>query len=72
MGYYVNTEYDDPTLRALYSDSELITEEMIKARPNPPIISKLVRNVLAEKPRVTRFKITWYVFQFCHLAITGV
>ncbi|EGF98302.1 uncharacterized protein MELLADRAFT_118566 [Melampsora larici-populina 98AG31] len=59
VGYYVNTEYDDPHLRALYSDSELITEEMIKSRPNPPIISKLVRNVLAEKPRVTRFKITW-------------
>lgn len=59
VGYYVNTEYDDPELRALYSDSELITDEMIQARPDPPIIPKLVRNVLAEKPRVTRFKITW-------------
>lgn len=59
VGYYVNTEYDDPELRALYSDSELITEEMIQKRPDPPIIPKLVRNVLAEKPRVTRFKITW-------------
>ncbi|EGG01640.1 uncharacterized protein MELLADRAFT_50007 [Melampsora larici-populina 98AG31] len=59
VGYYVNTEYDDPQLRALYSDSEVINEEMIKSRPNPPVISKLMRNVLAEKPRVTRFKITW-------------
>ncbi|KAG0145370.1 hypothetical protein CROQUDRAFT_658824 [Cronartium quercuum f. sp. fusiforme G11] len=59
VGYYVNTEYDDPELRALYSESDLVSEEMIKARPNPPIVSKLVRNVLAEKPRVTRFKITW-------------
>ncbi|CAH7682813.1 ASF1 like histone chaperone-domain-containing protein [Phakopsora pachyrhizi] len=59
VGYYVNTEYEDQELRSLYSDSELLTEEMIKSRPDPPIISKLIRNVLAEKPRVTRFKIPW-------------
>jgi histone chaperone ASF1 len=60
VGYYVNTEYDTPELRALYPDTELVTDEMIKMRPDPPIIPQLVRNVLAEKPRVTRFKITWY------------
>lgn len=59
VGYYVNTEYDTPELRALYPDTELVTDEMIKMRPDPPIIPQLVRNVLAEKPRVTRFKITW-------------
>ncbi|WAQ82348.1 hypothetical protein PtA15_2A665 [Puccinia triticina] len=59
VGYYVNTEYDTPELRALYPDTELVTDEMLKARPDPPLIPKLVRNVLAEKPRVTRFKITW-------------
>ncbi|POW12097.1 hypothetical protein PSHT_08187, partial [Puccinia striiformis] len=52
VGYYVNTEYDTPELR-------LLTDEMLKARPDPPVIPQLVRNVLAEKPRVTRFKITW-------------
>ncbi|KAH9467563.1 hypothetical protein Pst134EA_011204 [Puccinia striiformis f. sp. tritici] len=59
VGYYVNTEYDTPELRALYPDTELVTDEMLKARPDPPVIPQLVRNVLAEKPRVTRFKITW-------------
>lgn len=45
VGYYVNNEYDN--------------EEM---RENPPAkvqIDSVVRNVLAEKPRVTRFNIVW-------------
>lgn len=45
VGYYVNNEYD--------------TEEL---RENPPAkvqIDHVVRNILAEKPRVTRFNIVW-------------
>lgn len=65
VGYYVNTEYDDPELRKLYADEA--TEDMIKQRPDPPVVEKLVRNVLAEKPRVTRFKIPWSVPSLRHL-----
>ncbi|WEJ94044.1 Histone chaperone asf1 [Yamadazyma tenuis] len=45
VGYYVNNEYD--------------TEEL---RENPPAkvqVDRVVRNILAEKPRVTRFNIVW-------------
>ena len=49
IGYYVHTEYDTEELRAL--------EE--KDRPNPPVLEKLTRSVLADKPRVTRFNIKW-------------
>lgn len=45
VGYYVNNEYD--------------TEEL---RENPPAkvqVDHVVRNILAEKPRVTRFNIVW-------------
>jgi histone chaperone ASF1 len=47
VGYYVNNEYDSDDL---------------KADPPPkPILEKVQRNVLAEKPRVTRFAIKWYL-----------
>lgn len=45
VGYYVNNEYDDEELRE-----------------NPPAkvqVEHVVRNILAEKPRVTRFNIVW-------------
>lgn len=45
VGYYVNNEYE--------------TEEM---RAEPPIIAqpeKILRTILADKPRVTRFPIKW-------------
>ncbi|XP_061736552.1 histone chaperone asf1b-B [Nerophis ophidion] len=45
IGYYVNNEYTDPELRE-----------------NPPLkpdYSKLLRNILASTPRVTRFHINW-------------
>lgn len=48
VGYYVNNEYD--------------SEELVNAPPAQPVIEKIRRNVLAEKPRVTRFAIKWYVF----------
>lgn len=47
VGYYVNNEYD--------------SEELINDPPAKPVIEKIRRNVLAEKPRVTRFAIKWYV-----------
>lgn len=47
VGYYVNNEYDN--------------EEMSADPPAKPIIERIGRNVLAEKPRVTRFAIKWYV-----------
>ncbi|EAS32770.3 histone chaperone ASF1 [Coccidioides immitis RS] len=45
VGYYVNNEYD--------------SEELNKEPPTKPIIERVRRNVLAEKPRVTRFHIKW-------------
>eukprot|EP01038_Epipyxis_sp_PR26KG_P005995 gene5995-8254_t len=45
IGYYVNNEYAEPT------DPE--------NPPNPVEISKLIRNILSDQPRVTRFPIDW-------------
>ncbi|KAL8871936.1 MAG: hypothetical protein Q9174_002340 [Haloplaca sp. 1 TL-2023] len=45
VGYYVNNEYDN--------------DEMNQDPPAKPVIDKVRRNVLAEKPRVTRFAIKW-------------
>lgn len=47
VGYYVNNEYD--------------SDELNQDPPPKPIIERVRRNVLAEKPRVTRFAIKWYV-----------
>ena len=54
VGYYVNNEYD--------------SEELNADPPSKPIIERVRRNVLAEKPRVTRFAIKWYVFFWWLLA----
>jgi len=45
VGYYVNNEYDSDELNA--------------DPPAKPILDRVRRNVLAEKPRVTRFAIKW-------------
>ncbi|KAI9680847.1 MAG: Histone chaperone asf1 [Caeruleum heppii] len=45
VGYYVNNEYD--------------SEELNAEPPAKPILERVKRNVLAEKPRVTRFTIKW-------------
>jgi histone chaperone ASF1 len=45
VGYYVNNEYD--------------SEELAADPPAKPQIEHIRRNVLAEKPRVTRFAIKW-------------
>ncbi|EDV97572.1 histone chaperone asf1 [Drosophila grimshawi] len=45
VGYYVNNDYAD--------------QEMRENPPTKPLFDKLTRNILASKPRVTRFKINW-------------
>lgn len=45
VGYYVNVDYEDEQLRL--------------EPPEQVIVEKLQRNILAEKPRVTRFPIKW-------------
>ncbi|EPE03635.1 histone chaperone asf1 [Ophiostoma piceae UAMH 11346] len=45
VGYYVNNEYD--------------TDELNADPPAKPLVDHIRRNVLAEKPRVTRFAIKW-------------
>lgn len=49
VGYYVNNEYDTPELNA--------------EPPAKPLVERVKRNVLAEKPRVTRFAIKWCELQ---------
>lgn len=47
VGYFINNEY---------SDSE---PELRENPPSKPQFDKVVRNILASEPRVTRFKINW-------------
>eukprot|EP00244_Chara_vulgaris_P012625 TRINITY_DN6751_c0_g1_i1.p1 TRINITY_DN6751_c0_g1~~TRINITY_DN6751_c0_g1_i1.p1 ORF type:complete len:196 (+),score=26.50 TRINITY_DN6751_c0_g1_i1:104-691(+) len=45
VGYYVNNEYLD--------------EELRENPPQKVVIEKVTRNILADKPRVTKFQIVW-------------
>lgn len=45
VGYFINNEYSEPELR--------------ENPPAKPQFDQLYRNILASKPRVTRFKINW-------------
>lgn len=45
VGYYVNNEYVDPSMN--------------EEPPAKPEMDKIRRNILADKPRVTRFQIKW-------------
>jgi hypothetical protein len=54
VGYYVNNEYD--------------SEELNADPPAKPILEKIRRNVLAEKPRVTRFAIKWLFLHKAYLS----
>ncbi|KAK4612257.1 Histone chaperone ASF1 [Fulvia fulva] len=45
VGYYVNNEYTDPAMN--------------EEPPAKPDLDKIRRNILADKPRVTRFQIKW-------------
>lgn len=65
IGYYVNTEYGDPQLKAQHDASleEGAQEKGIVAPDPTKHIGGLVRNVLGEKPRVTKFNIKWQVLE---------
>jgi hypothetical protein len=45
VGYYVNNFYEEL--------------ELIENPPSKPVIEKLTRHILIEKPRVTKFQIEW-------------
>jgi len=45
IGYYINTEYDAP--------------ELMESPPEQILYERLVRNILVDKPRVTRYQIDW-------------
>jgi histone chaperone ASF1 len=45
VGYYVNNSYEDEALN--------------ENPPEQPELDKIKRSILAEKPRVTRFPISW-------------
>jgi histone chaperone ASF1 len=45
VGYYVNNEYEDP--------------EITENPPEKVDLTKVTRNILSEKPRVTRVPIRW-------------
>ncbi|KAK4052280.1 Histone chaperone asf1 [Microbotryomycetes sp. JL221] len=61
IGYYVNTEYGDPALKTqLEASLEEGANEKGLVAPDPTKhIDSLIRNVLADKPRVTKFNIKW-------------
>ncbi|KAK4048452.1 Histone chaperone asf1 [Microbotryomycetes sp. JL201] len=63
IGYYVNTEYSDPALKAqLEASMEEGAAEKGLVAPDPTQhIDKLVRSVLADKPRVTKYSVKWSV-----------
>jgi histone chaperone ASF1 len=45
VGYYVNNYYEEP--------------ELAENPPERPLIDRLTRHILVEKPRVTKFQIQW-------------
>jgi len=45
VGYYVNNLYDN--------------EEMNLNLPSPVVIDRVIRNILSDKPRITKFNINW-------------
>jgi histone chaperone ASF1 len=57
IGYYVNTEFEEGVLKQEWDQAQL---DPTLAAPDPSAhLGKLVRNVLANKPRVTKFNIKW-------------
>lgn len=53
VGYYVNNEYIDPDFQSQGPDGEEISP------PLPLDLTKVQRQILADKPRVTKFPIPW-------------
>jgi histone chaperone ASF1 len=50
IGYYVNNDYTE--------------EELQENPPSKIVYDKIQRSILADKPRVTRIQIPWYVSAF--------
>lgn len=62
VGYYQNNEYPEGSEeRRLYED-KLEKKEKITSVD----VSKVIRNILADKPKVTRFNIKWCIFLPLH------
>lgn len=68
VGYYVNNEYNYGGAAATTTTSSAVEEEGSSsldaetARPSPPLpldVTKVTRQILADKPRVTKFPIPW-------------
>ena len=57
VGYYVNNEYHDPNAPTPVPgpDGELPPVQL----PNPVPLERIQRQLLADKPRVTKFPISW-------------
>jgi histone chaperone ASF1 len=52
VGYYVNNEYNDPNAPPPVEGEE-------RQLPNPIPVEYIQRQILADKPRVTKFPIPW-------------
>ena len=57
MGYYVNNEFHDPDQAAPTLDEQ--GQPIPVTVPNPVPLEKIQRQILANKPRVTKFPISW-------------
>lgn len=56
VGYYQNNEYPEGSEERRLWEEKLERKEKITSVD----VSKVVRNILADKPKVTRFNIKWY------------
>jgi histone chaperone ASF1 len=56
VGYYQNNEYPEGSEERRLYEEKLENKEKITSVD----IDKVVRNILADKPKVTRFNIKWY------------
>ena len=57
VGYYQNNEYPEGSEERQLWEDKLEKKEKITSVD----VSKVVRNILADKPKVTRFNIKWYI-----------
>eukprot|EP00429_Kryptoperidinium_foliaceum_P004501 CAMPEP_0176025018 /NCGR_PEP_ID=MMETSP0120_2-20121206/12234_1 /TAXON_ID=160619 /ORGANISM="Kryptoperidinium foliaceum, Strain CCMP 1326" /LENGTH=229 /DNA_ID=CAMNT_0017358201 /DNA_START=180 /DNA_END=869 /DNA_ORIENTATION=+ len=69
VGYYVNNEYHDPNApppaetmqdgNAMQEDGADQQQPAAPSLPNPIPLERIQRQILADKPRVTKFPISW-------------
>jgi len=63
VGYYVNNEYNDPNALppppTMGDNGEAVPAAATPSLPNPIPIEHIQRQILADKPRVTKFPISW-------------